>query len=420
MPEVYRRSCGMDIHKDTVVVCVLPPVGAEGQAIRKTYGTFRNDLIRMRTWFKQLKVTEIAMESTGVYWRPVWNVLQNHEFRLLLVNPAQVKALAGRKSDGRDARRIAEFLQDGRLDPSFVPPQEIGELRVLLRHRVSLLEQRNEVHNHIRDLFETASVKLSSVASNLLGVSGQRIIQAIIGGEDSPEILSWKVRGRLRAKEKLVKESLKGYFTEFHRAMLKAYYRQYQFLSAEVVAFDQLIEARMQPYQQQVSLLVTIPGVDQIVAWTMIAELGVDLSVFPNADHCASWAGMVPGENESAGKKKRVRCRKGNKNLRRILTQAAWAASHCKQGYLPRFFQRVKRNSDWGRAITATGHKILIIAFHMLKTNTPYRDLGDDYFDKRNSAQTTRRLVARLEALGHHVELTPKDLSGEQGQQPQS
>src|ERR1022692_382325 len=408
MERVYRRSCGMDIHKDTVVVCVLPLVGAEGKPIRKTYGTFRNDLIRMRTWFKQLKVTEIAMESTGVYWRPVWNVLENEGFRLLLVNPAQVKALAGRKSDGRDAQRIAQFLQDGRLDASFVPPPEMRELRLLLRHRVSLLEQRNEVHNQIRDLFETASIKLSSVVTDLLGVSGRRIIEALIRGEDSPEVLSWKVRGRLRAKEKLVKESLKGYFTEFHRSILEAYYRHYQFLTQQVADFEQRTEARMEPYAQQVQLLVTIPGVDQIVAWTMIAELGVDLSVFPDGDHCASWAGMVPGENESAGKKKRTRCRKGNQALKRVLPQAAWAASHSKKGCLPRFFRRIQANADWGRAIGATAHKILLIAFQMLKTNTPYRDLGDDYFDRRHPARTTRKLVARLEALGHHVELTKK------------
>jgi len=411
MQKVYRRCCGMDVHKDTVVVCVLPPVGTEGKIIRKTYGTFRNDLIRMRTWFKQLKVTEIAMESTGVYWRPVWNVLENEGFQLLLVNPAQVKALAGRKSDGRDAQRIAQYLQDGRLDASFVPPPELRELRVLLRHRVSLLEQRNEVHNQIRDLFETANVKLSSVVSDLLGVSGTRIIEALIGGEDSPEILSWKVRGRLREKEKLVGESLKGYFTEFHRSMLEAYYRHYQFLTQQIADFERRIGARMEPYSRQVELLVTIPGVDQIVAWTMIAEMGVDLTVIPDADHCASWAGMVPGENESAGKKKRARCRKGNKALKRVLTQAAWAASHCKKGYLPRYFRRVKANADWGRAIVATGHKILIIAFHMLKTDTPYRDLGDDYFDQRNPARTTRKLVARIEALGHNVQLTRKDLS---------
>jgi transposase len=185
----------MDVHKDTIVVCVLPPDGADGIPARKTYRTFRNDLTRMRVWLKQLKVTEIAMESTGVYWRPVWNILEDHGFRLLLVNPAQVKALQGRKSDRRDAKRIAEYLQDGRLDPSFVPPPEIRELRQLLRHRLSLLQQRGESHNQIRDLFETANIKLSSVASNLLGLTGRRIIEAMIAGEDSPELLAWKVKG---------------------------------------------------------------------------------------------------------------------------------------------------------------------------------------------------------------------------------
>jgi len=247
MKEVYRRCCGMDVHKDTVVVCVLPPVGGEGKAIRKTYGTFRNDLIRMRVWLKQLKVSEIAMESTGVYWRPLWNVLEEEGFRLLLVNPAQVKALAGRKSDGRDAQRIAEFLQDRRLDASFVPPAEIRQLRMMLRHRIALLEQRNEVHNQIRDLFETAGLKLSSVVSDLLGVSGRRILEALIAGEQSPEILCWKVRGRLRAKEKLVKESLKGYFTEFHRSMLESHYKHYRFLTSEIGIFEERI-ARAQPF----------------------------------------------------------------------------------------------------------------------------------------------------------------------------
>jgi transposase len=182
----------MDIHKDTIVVSVLAPQGKQVTLLRKTYRTFRNDLIRMRTWLKLLKVTEIAMESTGVYWRPVWNILEDQGFRLLLVNPAQVKALAGRKSDGRDSKRIAEYLEDGRLDGSFVPPAEIRQLRQLLRHRVSLLEQRNEVHNQIRDLFETASIKLSSVASNLMGVTGRGIIEGLIAGEDSPDILSWR------------------------------------------------------------------------------------------------------------------------------------------------------------------------------------------------------------------------------------
>jgi transposase len=407
MKEVYRRCCGLDVHKETIVVCVLPPVGAEGKVLRKTYGTFRNELIRMRVWLKQLKVTEIAMESTGVYWRPLWNVLEDEGFQLLLVNPAQVKALAGRKSDGRDAQRIAEYLQDGRLDGSFVPPAQVRQLRSLLRHRVSLLEQRNEVHNQIRDLFETASVKLSSVVSDLMGVTGRRIVEALIAGEDSPDILSWKVRGSLRKKEKLVKESLKGYFNEFHRTMLESHYKHYQFLTREVVAFEDRIAQAMEPYNSQTELLISIPGVDRIVAWHLLAELGIDLNAFPDADHCSSWAGMVPGENESAGKQKSNRCRKGNRTLRRVLAQAAWAASHCKKGYLRAYFHRIKGRRGWGKAIVATGHKILTIAFQMLRTNTHYKELGDDHFHRLNPARATKRLIERLEALGHRVYLSP-------------
>jgi len=405
--QVGRRCCGMDVHKDTIVVAVLPPEGGDGPPVHKRYRTFRNDLIRMRVWLKQLRVTEIAMESTGVYWRPVWNVFEEEGFRLLLVNPAQVKALNGRKSDGRDARRIAEYLKDGRLDASFVPPPEIRELRMLLRHRVSLLEQRNEVHNQIRDLFETANLKLSSVVSDLMGVSGRRIVEALIAGEDSPEILSWKLRGKLRKKEKVVRESLKGCFNEFHRTMLQSLYKHYQFLTAEVADFEARIEGRMAPYSAQIELLVTIPGIERLVAWHLIAELGVDMTVFPDADHCASWAGLVPGENESAGKTKSTRCRKGNKSLRRVLTQAAWAASHCKTGYLRAFFNRKQASRGWAKAIVALAHKILIIAFNMLCTGTPYHELGGDYFDRINPTRTANRLIKRLEAMGYQVQAAP-------------
>lgn len=406
MNEEYRRCCGMDIHKDTVVVCALPPAGTDGQTVRKVYSTFRNDLIRMRVWLKQLKVTEIAMESTGVYWRPVWNVLDEEGFRLLLVNPVQVKALAGRKSDGRDARRIAEYLQDGRLDGSFVPSAEVRQLRMMLRHRISLLEQRNEVHNQIRDLFETANLKLSSVITDLMGATGRGIVEALIRGEDSPERLSWKVRGSLRKKENLVKESLKGYFNEFHRSMLESHYKHYQFLTKEVAVFEERIAKAMEPYASQVELLTSIPGIDRMVAWHLLAELGIDLKAFPDAAHCCSWAGLVPGENESAGKQKSSRCRKGNKTLRRVLTQAAWAVSHCKAGYLRAFFHRVKARRGWAKAIVATSHKILVIAFQVLKTNTPYAELGSNYFDQLHPVRTARKLVQRLEALGLQVQLS--------------
>jgi hypothetical protein len=269
------------------------------------------------------------------------------------------------------------------------------------------LQQRGEVHNQIRDLFETANIKLSSVASDLLGVTGCRIIRAMIAGEDSPELLSWKVRGKLRKKEKLVRESLKGYFNEFHRMMLKAHYEHYEFLSEQVKTFEAHIARSMQPYAEQIDALMTIPGVDQIVAWHLIAEMGADMSVFPDADHCASWAGLSPGTCESAGKQLSGRTKKGNKYLRRVLTQAAWAASHCKDGYLQAFFYRVKARRGWGRAILATAHKIIVIAYSILKTGIPYQELGGDYFDKLHPDRTARRLVRRLERLGLQVSVAP-------------
>jgi transposase len=288
----------------------------------------------MRGWLKLLKVTEIARESTGVCWRPIWNVLEEQGFeRLLPVNPVPGKALAGRKSDGRDCQRIAEFLQDRRLDPSFVPPPEIRPLRQLLRHRLALLQHRNQTHNQIRDLFETANLKLSSVLSDLPGLSGWRIIEAMISGQESPELLSWKLRGRARSKEKRVRESLKGCFDAFHRQMLGSLYRQYQFLTSEIGLLEEELNKRMAPHAEKVAPLCTIHGVDRVVAWNLIAEPGSDMDVFPSADHCASRAGLTPGENENAGKQQSTRCRKGNKYLRRILAQSAWASTRCKKGY---------------------------------------------------------------------------------------
>lgn len=305
-------------------------------------------------------------------------------------------------------QRIAEFLQDRRLDPSFVPPPEIRELRQLLRHRLTLIHQRNRIHNQIRDLFETASVKLSSVVSDLLGGTGRSIIEAMIAGVDSPEVLSWKVKGSLRKKEKQVKESLKGCFNGFHRMMLGSLYGQYRFLTDQIADFETKIAEHMAPHLPQVELLTAIPGVDRIVAWSLIVELGLDMNVFPSADHCASWAGLVPGQDESAGKQRSVRCKKGNKFIRRVLTQAAWAASHCKHGYLRALFQRLRSRRGWSRAIIALAHKILIFAFKVLQTGQPYQDLGDDYFDQANPTRTTRKLLGRLEKLGWTVNLTPR------------
>lgn len=407
MSKVYRRCCGLDVHKQTVVVCLLPPDGEEGKIVRKTFGTFRNELARMRGWFKQNKVTHIAMESTGVYWMPVWNVLDEHGFELLLVNPTQVKALQGRKSDQRDARRIAEFLQDGRLDGSFVPPREIRELRQMLRHRQSLLEQRNEVHNQIRDLLETANFKLSSVATDLMGLTGRNILHALAGGLDSPERLSWKARGTLRKKEAKIKEAMKGQASEFFRWMLQSHLDQYDFLTGHVAKYEGKIAEHMAPYEEQILLLVTITGVERLVAWNLIAELGADMSVFPSAAHCASWAGLAPGTHESAGKQLTGRTKKGNRTLRRILTQSAWANTRCKTGYLKAFFLRIRARSGWSKAIVATAHKILVIAYSILKNKQPYQDLGVDYYDRLNPEKTIRKIQQRLARIGFQATLSP-------------
>jgi transposase len=401
MLKVYRRCCGMDVHKETVVVCVLPPDGEEGEVVRKVFGTFRNELARMRGWFKQKKITHVAMESTGVYWMPVWNVLDGHGFALLLVNPVQVKALQGRKSDQRDAKRIAEFLQDGRLDGSFVPPREIRELRQMLRHRQSLLEQRNEVHNQIRDLLETGNFKLSSVATDLMGLTGRNILHALANGLDSPERLSWKARGSLRKKETQIKEAMKGQVSEFFRWMLKSHLAQYDFLTGHIADFESKIAEHMTPYEEQILLLTTITGVERLVAWNLIAELGTDMSVFPTAAHCASWSGLAPGTHESAGKQKTGRTKKGNQTLRRILTQSAWANSRCKTGYLKAFFLRIRARSGWSKAIVATAHKILVIAYGILKNKQPYQDLGGDYYDRLNPERTIRKIQQRLQKIGY-------------------
>ena len=401
----YRRCCGIDVHKDQVTVCVLPPDGQQGEVVVKVYRTFTENLRQLRFWLQALKVTEVAMESTGVYWRPVWNVLEGH-FRLLLVNPAQVKALLGRKSDRRDARRIAEFLRDQRLDASFVPPPEIRYLRELLRDRVSLVEERTRVGNQIRALLETANIKLGSVASDVLGQTGRRILTALSEGQWDAERLSWKAVGKLRKKEGELKKALTGHFTKEHEFRLRQLLKRLKFLEKHLEELDTEIRRCMGPYEKQVELLMTIPGVDQVVAWTLVAELGVDMAVFPDAAHCASWAGMCPGEKESAGKKQSVRLKKGNRYLRRVLVQAGWAASRKKGSYLQGQFRRWMARRGPQKAVVGVGHQILTVAYAILRDGVAYRELGANYYDRRHGEKTKLRLMQRLMELGYRVEVT--------------
>jgi transposase len=323
------------------------------------------------------------------------------------VNPAQVKALAGRKSDGRDAQRIAEYLQDGRLDGSFVPSAEVRQLRMMLRHRVALLEQRNEVHNQIRDLFETASLKLSSVITDLMGVTGRNIVEALIAGEDSPERLSWKVRGSVRKKEKLVKEALKGYFNDFHRSMLASHYKHYQFLTAEVAVLEERIAKAMEPYAHQVELLVTRLGIDRMIAWHLLAELGIDLQAFPDATHCCSWAGLVPGENESAGKQKSSRCRKGIEPCVALLLSQLGRFHIARRDTCARSFIASKPDEDGLKRLLLRAINCSRSLSKCSKLIRPIRNWEETTFDRINPVRTVRKLVERLEALDHQVRLSP-------------
>jgi transposase len=415
MALLYRRCAGLDIHRDTVVACVRTRVKAKFEEQRETFGTFTDELKRMGRWLRDHRVRHVAMESTGVYWMPIWNVLEASRcrFELTLVNPAQVRALAGHKTDQIDSGRIAEFLQHGRLAGSFIPPASIREARALERRRVHLQQDRNRVINRIGRLLQAANLKLSSVLSDIVGLSGRRILRAIAGGRSNRDQLAELVHHRLNGKKALIARALEGRYSEHFRYLLTELLDELDRLDAKVTEFTGRLEWYMMPHADVVDRLSTVPGISRIVAWTLIAEMGADMSPFPDAKHLASWAALCPGNNESAGKRKSGKTRKGNRYLRRMLVQAAWAAAHTKNTFLAALFFRLTRRLGMKKAIVAVAHRMLIIAYHIIRDGESYREPGGDYFDKRNPARTANRLVARLEALGYHVsavaQATPHD-----------
>jgi len=411
MQQEYRRCAGMDVHKDVIEVCVLGPNGS-GELTRRRFGTFTADLIQLRMWLVSLRVTDAAMESTGTYWIPLWRQLEGHIPKRVLANPYQVKALAGRKSDRRDSKRIAEFLQDWRLDSSFVPPPEIRQLRELLRMRVTVVQERNRLSNRVEKLLQSYGVKLSSVASDILGKTGERILQAMAQGQTDPERLSWKAVGKLRDKEEELRQALRASFDDHARWVLGELLGSLKENEGQRERLERRILTVMQPYQDRVTRLSTIPGVDQVAAWSLIAELGVDMIVFPDERHCASWAGLCPGSKESAGKQQSTRTRPGNRYLRRVLVQSAWAASRCKKGHLQAVFRRIAGRRGMKKAAVAVAHRILVAAYHILRDNTVYVDLGEDYLDMLNPERTARRLTRRLEMIGYQVTLTRGSQAG--------
>jgi transposase len=406
MDVVYRRCCGLDVHKQSITACVLLADGKAGEQVRKKeFGTFTRALQQLKMWLYACKVTHIAMESTGVYWKPVWNILEGH-FEILLVNPQHIKAVPGRKTDQKDSEWIAELLQHGLLRPSFVPPLEIRQLRDFTRSRVQLHRDRNRIHNRIHRVLEDANIKLDCVATDILGVSGRRMIQAMIDGKEDAGWLADYARSRMRSKKPQLTLALQGRVTDHHRFLLRVLLEQLDLIEAQIAVLEVEIRRQLDSYSEVISRLCEIPGIDEITAWSLIAEIGLRMEQFPSADHLVSWAGLCPGSFESAGKRMSSRTRKGNMYVRRCLCQAAWAASHTKDTYLQAVFHRVTVRRGHKKAILALARHLLVIVFHLIAEGTRYRELGGDYFDRLHPDRSKNRLVRRLHRLGYEVTLT--------------
>jgi transposase len=406
---LYPRCAGIDVHKSNVVVCVrrCDRPGKVFEEVR-TFSTMTAELLDLSDWLDEHGVTHAAMESTGVYWKPVFNILEGR-VEVILVNAEHVKKVRDRKTDVKDCQWIAQLLQHGLLRASFVPPPPIRELRDPTRQRSQLVAEKATAANRTQKVLEDANIKLASVATDVLGVSGRDILEALIAGEDDAEKLADKARKRLRKKIPELQTALRGRVTAHHRFQLRILLDHVTHLEGLIGRLGVRIEELMVPFAEAVERLTTIPGVEQRAAETVIAEIGADMEQFPTAEHLASWAGMCPGNNESAGQRKTGKTTKGSRWLRQVLTQAAWAASHTKDTYLSAQSRRLAARRGKKRALVALGHTLLVIIYHLLKDATTYRELGGDFLGRLEPERLTRQLVQRLEKLGHKVSLEPKD-----------
>jgi transposase len=402
---VHGRCAGLDVHKKLVVAAIIiDNDGKETYRETRSFGTMTGELLSLSDWLISWGVTHVAMESTGEYWKPIYNILENN-FELLLVNAQHLKAVPGRKTDVKDAEWIADLLRHGLVSASFVPPPGQRELRELTRYRSAFVRERSTLVNRVQKLLERANIKLASVATNVMGVSGRAILAALVEGNASPEEMAELSRGRLRDKRAALEQALTGRFQAHHRFVLTELLGQIVGLDETIERFDQQIEDYCRPFEASVQLLDTIPGVARNTAEIIVSEIGTDMSRFPTANHLADWAGVAPGNNESAGKQHSGRTRQGNKTLKVALTQVAHAASRTRNTYLSAQYHRLAGRRGKKRAILAVAHSILVIAYHMIQQQEPYHDLGSDYFDKRRPEVTAKRLLKRLEQLGFQVDV---------------
>lgn len=410
--EILHTHCaGLDVHKKTVVACAITPKAKHGwQGETKTFGTMTADLLALSDWLQERGVTHVAMESTGEYWRPVFNILEG-SFDVLVVNAQHIKAVPGRKTDVKDAAWIAELLQHGLLRGSFIPPEAQRDLRDLTRHSSNFVRERATLINRVHKTLEGANIKLASVASDVLGVSGRAILAALSEGQSDPATMAELAHGKLRLKREQLTKALEGRVKPHHRFVLTELLCQIDNLDETISHFDAEIETYCRPFEEAVARLDTIPGVGQRAAEVIVAEIGTDMTRFPSARHLCAWAGVAPGNDESAGKRRSGKTRKGDRALRAALVQAAHAAAHTKNTYLGALYHRIVARRGKKRAIIAVAHAILTIAYHLLVREEDYHEMGADYFDRRNPEAAAKRLARRIEKLGYHVNLQPQTVA---------
>jgi transposase len=406
MEVVHERCCGLDIHKKLIVACSIVP-GRDGQPRKqvRTFGSMSDDLEKLSSWLTEQGVSHVAMESTGSFWKPVFNVLEDR-FELLLINAQHLKAVPGRKTDVKDAEWIADLLRHGLVKPSFVPDREQRELRELVRYRTSLIQERTAAANRLHKVLEGANVKLASVASDILGRSGREMLEALVAGETDVTAMADLARGKMREKRATLERALAGRFGPHQRFLVAEVLAHIDFLDETIERLSAEIGARERPFEVVLDRLDTIPGVGRRTAEIVIAEVGADVQRFPTAGHLASWAGLCPGQDESAGKRRSGKTRKGNRWLRGALVEAAHSSTRTKT-YLAAQFRRLATRHGPKKAMVAVAHSILRIIYHLLVDQHPFEDLGEAYFDQRQRQQVSRRLTQRLERLGYRVQLEP-------------
>jgi transposase len=400
---VHPVCCGIDVHKEDVKACLVyqDEHGQREQEVR-TFGTMTDDILALRQWLLNHRCPIIALESTGVYWKPLFNLLEE-DFEILLINPAQAKQLSGRKTDVRDCRFIAEYLEHDLLSGSYIPEQVIRDLRDLTRYRRRLVQQRTDEINRVHKILEMANIKLCSVATDIMGVSGRAILESLLGGSSTPEEMAELAKGRLRNKKPELARALKGKLRRQQHLVLAQILDHIDYLDEAIAKLEEEMDQVCAPFEQAVTNLSTIPGIKRCTAIDLIAETGAKMDAFPSEAHFCSWAGVCPGNNESAGKVKSGKTRKGNKWLRAIMTEAAKSAAKTKDTFLSEQYNRLARRKGASRAAFAVAHTILGIAYHILKDGTTYRELGADYHDKANKKRNQKYFIARLERMGLKV-----------------